>query len=93
MARAAAIMAVSNMGQLEQINLGATINNSLHWTGDAYSEVCQIAGHLMESYEHEEIFAAEAEAWLKTIKQHKSLQSFAAEYPHHEKWLLSIAAA
>lgn len=89
--RAAAAMAVSNYGH------GADEARILNWTPNARygnsprSEVCDLAGHLMESDEHEEMFADEAEGWAETIKKDGGLRKFAANYPHHEAWLFKLA--
>lgn len=89
--RAAAAMAVSNYGH------GADEDRILRWKphmrfmNSPRSEVEDLAGHLMENEEHEEMFAGEAESWADTIIRDGGLVKFAANYPHHEKWLLALA--
>lgn len=91
--RAAAAMAVSNYGH------GADPSRILDWWrpnlthGTPRAEVCDLAGHLMESDDHEEMFAEEAEGWAKTIAEAGGLVPFAEQFPHHKEWLLKLAAA
>jgi hypothetical protein len=67
--RLAAAFAMSNMGH----QVPETITKDIQTSDDKYivtprSEVEQVAGHLMESDEHEDLFAQEAEMWYKDLK-------------------------
>lgn len=85
--RAAAMMAVSNYGH------GVDVERVLNWKpvqrfgNTPRSEVEDLAGHLMESYEHEDMFAEEAEGWAKDIKAAGGLAEFAKLFPHHAEVL------
>ncbi len=89
--RAAAAMAVSNYGH------GADEARILNWKPNLRfgntprSEVEDLAGHLMETDEHEDMFAGEAESWATQIKKDGGLRKFAEMYPHHEAWLLKLS--
>lgn len=91
-ARIAAMMAVSNMGQL---GFNVTIKQVLNWTpntrfpGSAEDEVIQLAGHLIEDEEQEGIFAYEAEGWDKEIKK-IGFEQFMARFPHHADTIRKI---
>lgn len=87
---AAAMMAVSNYGH------GVDAEKVLRWEPCARygnsprTEVERLAGHLMETEEHEDMFAGEAESWAKTIRQSGGLTKFADLYPHHAEILHKI---
>ena len=88
--RAAAAMAVSNMGH------GVDEHRVLNWTPSSRyansprQEVCDLAGHLIESDEHEDIFGEEAEDWAKQISEAGGLATFALQFPHHARWLTAL---
>ena len=88
--RAAAAMAVSNYGHtLDEARI-------LNWKpSDRHSnsprqEVCDLAGHLMESDEHEELFADEADGWAKSITEAGGLLAFAETFHWHKSWILQL---
>lgn len=66
-ARLAAAFAISNMGQEVPNDVGK--GNFLEWERSSRHAVDNLAGHLMETDEHEEIFAEEAEMWDETIQR------------------------
>lgn len=97
-ARIAALFAVSNLGHFHNIKVEKYINDDPNpsprgraWSDDAYSEVCGIAGHLMENEEHEQYFGDEARGWQETFKD-TSIEDIAKQYKWHSEWLLKIAA-
>lgn len=65
-ARLGAALAISNLGHSVPDDIAAHPEN---WMPDAKSEVCQLAGHLMESDLHEEIFSGEAEYWERYARK------------------------
>lgn len=93
--RVAAAMAVSNYGHL---GLTIPVSRVTDWrvpTNKAYaspeSEVCDIAGSIMETDEHEAMFGEEAASWAETISKYQTLEEFAEAFPHHREWILTIA--
>jgi hypothetical protein len=84
---AAAAMAISNYGHTVPID-------SIRWLlkgtnrGDMQAGyvVCELAGHLMESEDHETMFVEEAERWVSTVKK-KGLRNMHLTWPHHKEWL------
>jgi hypothetical protein len=74
--RAAAWMAVSNMG------LPLDRERFLRWTppkrytNSPRSEIEDFAGHLMESEEHEDTFVGEAESWARQITVMGGIEKF-----------------
>jgi len=98
-ARIAALFAVSNLGQFHMIKVEQWIVDDQpaprmrsQWTGNAYSDVCMIAGHLMENDEHEHYFGDEATGWVKELSQIGDIKLIAERWPHHSEWLLKIDA-
>lgn len=89
--RAAAAMAVSNYGH------GVDEARVLDWQPDLRfgntprSEVEDLAGHLMENDEHEDMFAGEADSWAASIREAGGLAPFAERFSHHAGWLLKLA--
>jgi hypothetical protein len=63
----AACFAISNLGH--EVPKSAAENVG-YWSTDPRVEVEGLAGHLMESDEHERIFAQEAQGWLKYVTEH-----------------------
>lgn len=90
-ARAGALLAVSNMGHWHNLRPDAILCNPSGWCDEARYEVCTVAGHLMESDEHEEIFGDEAAAWEKLFTEN-GMEKMAKDYPHHAEWINAIAA-
>jgi hypothetical protein len=90
--RAAAAMAVSNYGH------GTDEARILRWKPNPRfpstprSEVCDLAGHLMETDEHEEMFASEADGWAKQIIDAGGLLAFAEVFHWHKPWILQLEA-
>lgn len=86
--RVAAAMAVSNYGH------GTDVPKILNIYPTEYStprsEVDYLAGHLMETDDHEDMFAEEAESWAKKIRK-EGLANFAAKYKNHDGWINQIA--
>jgi hypothetical protein len=91
-ARIAALFAVSNLGHFHNIKVERYIQDDRSWTGDAYSEVCSIAGHLMETEEHEEYFTGEAEMWSNDLREFETIGAIAMQWPYHNDWLMAIDA-
>lgn len=95
--RVAAAMAVSNYGHL---GLTVPVSRVTDWTpskpqhSSARSEVCDLAGNIMETDEHEEMFAGEADSWESQIKGHfeGDLTKFADAFYWHKEWILAIQA-
>lgn len=44
----------------------------------------------METDEHEDMFADEADSWAKMIAEAGSLRAFAEQYPHHAEWIIKM---
>lgn len=65
--RLSAAFAISNMGQTVPKDIAERISDSPYCT--PRSEIDNFAGHLMETDEHEEIFAGEAEMWYDLLKK------------------------
>lgn len=93
--RVAAAMAVSNYGHL---GLSIPVSSVTRWTpskpeySSARQEVCDLAGSIMETDEHEEVFAGEAESWETTIREQHGgdLVKFAEAFHWHKEWILEI---
>ena len=93
--RVAAAMAVSNFGLLGG---SVPINRVTNWKpinvrySSAASDVCDIAGGVIETDEHESIFIEEAERWAETISKEYNgdLLLFAETYSHHKEWITTI---
>lgn len=93
--RVAAAMAVSNYGHL---GLNVPVSRVTSWKpnkpqySSSRQEVCDLAGSIMETDEHEEMFADEAEGWENTIRDlhDGDLVKFAEAFPHHKEWILEI---
>lgn len=83
-ARMASIMAISNMGLLHFCE-GRNLLSG-HIVDRAEYDVCSLAGHLIESDEHEEIFGAEAKMWEEITKK-DGLEKMMENYPHHREWM------
>ncbi len=81
--RVAAMMAVSNYGFAVDVNRVLRWELPTRYDNSPRSEVCDLAGHLIESDEHEEMFADEAFGWRKEIIKAGGLSKFAAVYRHH----------
>lgn len=89
-ARMASIMAVSNLGHLHNINLDQNTDFKLFKPADsARYDVCHVAGHLMESDDHEDMFGEEAEGWEKRIRK-AGFEAFVEQYPHHRETLTKV---
>lgn len=93
--RVAAAMAVSNYGHLGLSIPVERVHEKWLPRGDPRystpgSEVCDLAGSIMETDDHEEMFAGEAESWAKSIRQAGGLLKFAEQYPHHAEWIIKI---
>lgn len=88
-ARAASMMALSNMGQLGlNIQVEPCLKDPSGWCESASHDVCQIAGNILETEEHEQIFSQEAEWWERMINK-DGLAAFINKHPHH-LWLTEI---
>lgn len=87
--RVAAMMAISNMGQTVDVDRVLNWKPNTRFNRDARSEICDLAGHFMETDEHEDIFAGEAESWAKGIKK-VGLSTFADQHPRHADTIRKI---
>jgi len=86
-ARLAAAMAISNYGHLGlNVSVDEVLETRWKWSDSAESEVCSLAGRLMECDDHEVMFCQEARSWEKTITGY-GLRGFADLYPHHKEWI------
>lgn len=91
-ARIAALLAVSNLGHFHNIKVDDfTKEDTIMWSGDPYSDVCMIAGHLMENDEHEEYFGEEARMWHERFIVRHTPRMIADEFPWHAEWINKIA--
>ena len=91
-ARVAAGLAISNLGHLgTNVKPSDLLTNPKDWTGDAESDVCQLAGHLMENDDHESLFTQEAAGWADHIKNDYAtdLSRVAAVFTWHP-WIKQI---
>lgn len=91
-ARIGAIMAVSNLGHFHNLNLESAIDPRGGWGDNARYDVCNIAGHLMECDDHEELFGDEAQRFEDELLG-IGIEDFIKLYPHHEEWLRKVWAA
>jgi hypothetical protein len=84
--RLAAALAVSNLGHRVPEDIHETF---FGWSDTPESEIGDLAGHLMESNEHEHIFYAEAEMWGKYLDRidEESLLRF---HGPHSPWIEKI---
>lgn len=89
--RAAAAMAVFNYGHSVDADRVLDWTPNLRYGNSPRQEICDLAGHLMESDDHEEMFAGEADSWAKTIQKDGGLVAFAKTFDHHKTWLLALA--
>lgn len=92
--RIAAALAVSNMGQL---GLNVPVSRVTNWRiprniahSSPTGEVCDIAAAIIETDEHEEIFADEAEGWAATVQECDTLEQLADRFPYHREWIMEI---
>lgn len=91
-ARVAAGMAISNYGHLGgSVPVDRVTDTRWSWSTDAFSEVCNVAGNIIESDEHEEMFGDEAEGWEKQIRE-VGLEAFAERFSYHS-WIRTIIDA
>ena len=91
-ARVAAGMAISNYGHLGgSIPVERVTDTHWGWSTDAFSEVCSVAGSIMETDEHEEMFGDEARGWEKQILE-MGLEAFALKFSYHS-WIRTIIDA
>lgn len=89
-ARIASLMAVSNLGHLHNINLGRVTDFSRFKPADnARYDVCTVAGHLIESDDHEDMFSEEAESWEQRFRE-AGFEAFVNQYSHHEEMLRKV---
>lgn len=91
-ARVAAGLAISNLGHLGiNVTPGDLLANPKGWTGDAESDICQLAGHLIESDEHEALFRTEAAIWQDVLENeyNADLSVMAAKFTRHP-WIKQI---
>lgn len=101
-ARIAAGLAISNFGFGHGNEIGKRIFERLteaprsarEVSDQAGYEICNFAGHLLESEEHEKIFIEEAESWEKQIKK-MGLEKYVAQkylQSSNYDWIRSIMA-
>lgn len=88
--RIAAGLAISNMGQEVPERIYESSEDQ-RWETTARSEVESLAGHLMETDEHDEIFVGEAEMWYENIKD-LSLNEILRQFQHNS-WVEKIILA
>ena len=89
-ARMASIMAVSNLGHLHNIDLERNTDFSRFKPAEsARYDVCQVAGHLIESDDHEDMFSEEAEGWEQQIRK-AGVEAFIDMFSHHRETLEKI---
>jgi hypothetical protein len=90
-ARIAAMMAVSNCGHgVDVAKVTRPIDHNSPYPITARNEVEYLAGHLIETDEHETMFANEATSWAKEIKKTGGLRPFAARFPHHADTIRAV---
>lgn len=89
LSRLAAVFAVSNFGMINYIN--DPVGTPSDWDDTPESEIEGIAGGLMESDEHEELFRGEARMWYNTLKN-LSIGEIAEQY-HYNSWVADIIKA
>lgn len=91
-ARLAAWFAVSNLGHMHNMDESEAGDTHYDWPKDPRNAVENIAGHLMESDEHEEIFAEEAESWFERFKN-LSAEEIREQYAYKsDQWFEDILA-
>lgn len=88
-ARLAAAFALSNMGHQVPENMAEKPYSD---DDTPRSQIDDFGGHLMESDEHEEIFAGEAEMWYKTLGD-QSINEILRIYGPHSPWIEQILLA
>jgi hypothetical protein len=85
----AAVFAVSNLGMMTYLN--DPVGEPSRWDDTPENEVENIAGHLMESDDHEAIFGGEARMWYNKIKD-LSFGEIVEQY-HYNDWVTNIIEA
>lgn len=75
----AAAFSISNMGQRVPDDIAET---RFGWSETPQSAICNLAGHLMESDEHEDIFVSEAEMWGRYLDDHTKEDILRIHGPH-----------
>lgn len=84
----AACFAVSNLGLWQFIredSVRRMVMTNNHMISARYA-VCELAGHLMEEEEHEDLFSKEAEGWERDITA-MGLRHYITTYEKHNAWL------
>ncbi len=84
----AAAFTISNMGQ----KVPEDISSSGCWSSTPQSAICNLAGHLMETDEHERIFVKEAAYWSEYVRE-KSREELVSVHGVHSPWLEAIMDA
>lgn len=90
--RAAAAMAVLNYGFDVDHSRVLRWEPNLRYGNSPRQEICDLAGHLIESDEHGELFAGEADGWAAQITEEGGLLQFAEKYHWHKPWILQLEA-
>lgn len=88
-ARLAAGMAISNMGQEVPAYISDRPKN---WSPSVEYTVCDLAGHIMETDEHEDIFVGEAKGWLKYIRK-EGYANLLKNHGPHCPWIAKVLEA
>jgi hypothetical protein len=87
-ARLAAAFAISNFGYT--VPLGAALHPE-DWSESAQANVEDLAGHLMESREHERLFGDEARMWYAYVRKHP--RKVLLEMHGYHPWVKAILYA
>lgn len=87
--RLSAAFAISNMGQGIPADIGTAPLSKESPFLTPRSEVENWAGHLMETDEHEDIFAGEAEMWYKDLAK-KEREEILQVWGAHSPWIQQI---
>lgn len=77
--RLAAAFAISNMGQKVPDDIAET---RFGWASTHQQAVCDLAGHLMETDEHERIFTQEARMWSGYLRKTSRKELLRIHGPH-----------
>jgi hypothetical protein len=89
--RLSAAFAISNMGHAVPAHISEPPFQDDRYASPR-SSVCNFAGHLMETDEHEEIFTEEAESWYEDLKNRPNEEVLRVHGPHCP-WIQQIIDA
>ncbi len=84
--RLAAAFAISNMGQVVPEDMSTVPHNPY---STPRSQVDSYVGHFMETDEHEQIFADEAEMWAETLTS-RTQEEVLSTHGSHCPWVQKI---